>query len=584
MAPLGEGSEEALVVQDENRKPISSILIIIAMQTEAIPIVNKFQLKEDFDSVFPNGVPWVRYHGFYKDLHINLVWPGKDSTLGVDSVGTISASLVTYAAIQALQPDLIINAGTAGSFKLIDGSFQVKGASISDVFLASDVAFHDRRIPIPVFDLYGVGLRQSFSTPNLLKELNLKVGKLSTGDSLDMSPQEEASIVANDATVKDMEGAAVAYVADLLKVPAIFIKAVTDIVDGEKPTSEEFLQNLAAVTAALDHAVTQVRIVLVQQDRKDVIKASPDKATILALGKAFPHQLDMQEFLVDGYFKNTNCDDLELKQKLTRLRKTTLKTSYVVMSDEVLKKYPKISIEDLPTVKQRLDICNDAVTQMAIDASRVGIKKWGRPFMLYFAGCSGGVVGLRVAKDIAENNSGSRALLATSETTIIGFKPPSADGPYDPVAVALFGNGAEGVIVGNIQFRSLKALSLSFIQQSRISCQTLKRLLMLKGIAGLADKDYNKMFWAVHPGGPAILNRMEKRFDLLPDKLDTSPRAPADYSNASSSNIVCVLVYMIEECRKMEAGSENCDWGLILAFGPGITFEGILARNLAILI
>lgn len=37
---------------------------------------------------------------------------------GVDSVGTISASLVTYASIQALKPDLIINAGTAGAFKV----------------------------------------------------------------------------------------------------------------------------------------------------------------------------------------------------------------------------------------------------------------------------------------------------------------------------------------------------------------------------------------------------------------------------------------------------------------------------------
>lgn len=49
-----------------------------------------------------------------------------------------------------------------------------------------------------------------------------------------------------------------AYVADLLSVPAIFVKAVTDIVDGDKPTAEEFLQNLVAVTAALDQAVTQV--------------------------------------------------------------------------------------------------------------------------------------------------------------------------------------------------------------------------------------------------------------------------------------------------------------------------------------
>ncbi|KAJ0968093.1 hypothetical protein J5N97_025010 [Dioscorea zingiberensis] len=73
-----------------------------------------------------------------------------------------------------------------------------------------------------------------------------------------MSPQDEASILANGATIKDMEGAAVAYVADLFSVPVIFVKAVTDIVDGEKPTAEEFLQNLVAVTASLDQAVSQV--------------------------------------------------------------------------------------------------------------------------------------------------------------------------------------------------------------------------------------------------------------------------------------------------------------------------------------
>ncbi|KAJ9704336.1 hypothetical protein PVL29_002752 [Vitis rotundifolia] len=253
MAPHDDRSgvaEEAMVAEAEKR-PIATIVIIIAMQTEALPLVNRFQLTEDLDSVFPRGVPWVRYHGIYKDLHISIIWPGKDLVLGVDNVGTVSASLVAYASIQALQPDLIINAGTAGGFK-------AKGACVGDVFLATDVAFHDRRIPIPVFDQYGIGSRKALSAPNLLKELNLKVGTLSTGDSLDMSPHDESSILANGATVKDMEGAAVAYVADLLKVPVIFIKAVTDLVDGEKPTAEEFLQNLAAVTAALDQSVTKV--------------------------------------------------------------------------------------------------------------------------------------------------------------------------------------------------------------------------------------------------------------------------------------------------------------------------------------
>ncbi|EPS67221.1 hypothetical protein M569_07553, partial [Genlisea aurea] len=231
---------------------ISDILIVIAMHTEALPLVDKFNLVERHDDyVFPKGVPWLWYYGDYKGLKINIVCPGKDKKLGVDSVGTVSSSLVTYAAIQALKPDLIINAGTAGGFK-------AKDASIGDVFLVSDVAFHDRRIPIPVFDSYGVGACQAFFTPNLAKDLNFKVGKLSTGDSLDMTPQDEAAILSNDATVKDMEGAAVAYVADLFQIPAIFIKAVTDIVDGNKPTAEEFLQNLVTVAAALDLAITRV--------------------------------------------------------------------------------------------------------------------------------------------------------------------------------------------------------------------------------------------------------------------------------------------------------------------------------------
>ncbi|GKD19105.1 type III polyketide synthase B [Tanacetum coccineum] len=88
----------------------------------------------------------------------------------------------------------------------------------------------------------------------------------------------------------------------------------------------------------------------------------------------------MQDLLVDGYFRDTNCDDPELKRKLTRLCKTTtVRTRYVVMSQEILHQYLELALEGLPTVKQRLDICNKAVTQMAIEASQACIKNWGRP-------------------------------------------------------------------------------------------------------------------------------------------------------------------------------------------------------------
>ncbi|KAK4401473.1 5'-methylthioadenosine/S-adenosylhomocysteine nucleosidase 1 [Sesamum angolense] len=223
--PSGDKTPSKVNQESTPNRSISSVLFVIAMQTEALPLVDKFQLAEQSDSLFPEGVPWMRYSGKYKDLNINILCPGKDKKFGVDSVGTVSASLLTYASVQALQPDLIINAGTAGGFK-------EKGASIGDVYLVSDVAFHDRRIPVPVLDLYGVGSRQAFPTPNLLKELKLKVGKLSTGDSLDMTPQDAALILANNATVKDMEGAAVAYAADLLKLifkPVLFVGSAVQV-------------------------------------------------------------------------------------------------------------------------------------------------------------------------------------------------------------------------------------------------------------------------------------------------------------------------------------------------------------------
>ncbi|KAG9443022.1 hypothetical protein H6P81_018876 [Aristolochia fimbriata] len=236
---------------DREEMPIANVVFIIAMEAEALPLVNQFQLTEDPDSPFPKGVPWTRYHGIYKDLQINIMWPGKDIVLGCNNVGTVPAALVTYASIQVLKPDLIINIGTAGGLK-------VKGACGGDIFLISDVAFHHRRNPLPIRDRYGIGARKTIHTSNLLKRLDLKVGKLSTGDSFDISPVDEALVMANDATVIDMEGAAVAHVADLLSVPAIFLKAVTNVVDDKKPSVEEFLQNVPAVTAALAQTAAQV--------------------------------------------------------------------------------------------------------------------------------------------------------------------------------------------------------------------------------------------------------------------------------------------------------------------------------------
>lgn len=49
-----------------------------------------------------------------------------------------------------------------------------------------------------------------------------------------------------------------AYVADILSVPLILLKAVTDIVDGDRPTTEEFLENLSTAADALTDTLPKV--------------------------------------------------------------------------------------------------------------------------------------------------------------------------------------------------------------------------------------------------------------------------------------------------------------------------------------
>ena len=55
-----------------------------------------------------------------------------------------------------------------------------------------------------------------------------------------------------------MEAAAIAWVAKLYDVPFVGVKVVTDIVDGDVPTHEEFMENLHAAAQSLQTALPKV--------------------------------------------------------------------------------------------------------------------------------------------------------------------------------------------------------------------------------------------------------------------------------------------------------------------------------------
>lgn len=231
--------------------PISTVLLVFAMEAEAQPLITRLDLKEDLPPRVQQPAPCTTYTGKVGELTVHVVWNGRCVTHGVDNVGTVPAALSTYLAASAFKPDLIISAGTAGGFKS-------QGAGIGDIFVSTAVVYHDRRIPIPGFDKYGMGRTATHACPALAAALGLKSGVVTSGNSLDYTDKCMDIMAAEGAAVKEMEAAAIAWVAALFDIPLVAVKAVTDIVDGGRPTQEEFLENLSAAAAALQKTLPKV--------------------------------------------------------------------------------------------------------------------------------------------------------------------------------------------------------------------------------------------------------------------------------------------------------------------------------------
>lgn len=82
--------------------------------------------------------------------------------------------------------------------------------------------------------------------------------------------------------------------------------------------------------------------------------------------------------------------------------------------------------------------------------------------------------------------------------------------------------------------------------------------------------------WAVHPGGRAILDKVEQSLSLPKTALDISRQVLRDYGNMSSATVLFVL----KEMLKAEAQDDALTCAI--AFGPGLTVETALLTRLGV--
>ncbi|BBN03342.1 chalcone synthase [Marchantia polymorpha subsp. ruderalis] len=223
--------------------------------------------------------------------------------------------------------------------------------------------------------------------------------------------------------------------------------------------------------------------------------------------------------------------------------------------------------------------------------------------MLYQQGCFGGATVLRVAKDLAENNKGARVLAVVSELTCVTFRAPSEEHLDNLVGSAIFGDGAAALIVGSDPAPKVEIPQFeihwsgeTILPESdgAIEGRLTEAGLMfhlLKDVPGLISRNtlpiferaaavagspgWNELFWCVHPGGRAILDEVEKALRLKPEKLQATREVLHDFGNMSGASVLFVLDQMrrLSSAATAATSGEGHDWGLVVAFGPGLTVE-----------
>lgn len=215
----------------------SLLTILCAMRAEAEPIIAGLGL-EAAPPVWGPGWP-MRCWRHPSEL-VTLVINGTDARTGVDLIGTTPAVLAATTAVQHLRPRAILVAGAAGGHS--------QRTAIGRVHLVDRAFHHDRRIPLPGFDAYGVGPEPLHHTPELAAAFGVGVATISTGNSLDTLPAELDFFERHGVTLKDMETASIAWTAAHSGTRVIGLRAVTDFFDHPTP-EHQFLANFdAAVT------------------------------------------------------------------------------------------------------------------------------------------------------------------------------------------------------------------------------------------------------------------------------------------------------------------------------------------------
>ncbi|GAA4667979.1 type III polyketide synthase [Gordonia humi] len=260
------------------------------------------------------------------------------------------------------------------------------------------------------------------------------------------------------------------------------------------------------------------------------------------------------------------------------------------------------AVDDVADIGSVVFVTSTGFVAPGVDVAvikRLGLPATVSRVVVNFMGCAAAVNGIRTASDYVRAHPDRKAL-------VICLELPSVNAVFggdvvEIVTHSLFGDGCGAMLVGASEpghelpagqivvrdtfsrlFADTEDGIVLGVNDDGITCELARDLpdYIYRGVgpaidAALAESGLVRgdvQLWAIHPGGPAILEQSARSLGLARERSSTGWEVLAEYGNMLSVALVFVLERLIADRGDHEGPST----GVAFSFAPGVTLEGML--------
>jgi len=225
----------------------------------------------------------------------------------------------------------------------------------------------------------------------------------------------------------------------------------------------------------------------------------------------------------------------------------------------------------------------------------LGLAPSTQRYHLGFMGCYAAFPALKMARSFCESNEHSVVMVICLELCTLHFQ--FREEMDNLISSSVFADGAAGALVSqrtpqqNTNAFRLENFSTTLTDDGEndmawtigdsgfnmvlstyvpqiIESNLQKAITPLFEKMKLQNDDID--YWALHPGGRAILDKVEKNFSISSTKLTASRETLKNFGNMSSATILFVLKNILDQAMNNDHETQTV---LGMAFGPGLTIE-----------